>query len=442
MSRSRRMRFAVFVQGTGNHIAGWRMPGASDTNESIAVMQRIAATAERGLLDLLFVSDGLSTKVKGDHPSFVTRLEPTTLLAALSVTTRSLGLGGTMSTTYSDPFTTARVFASLDHLSHGRAAWNAVTSSSAAAAGNFSRAGHPDHDHRYEIAEEFVDVVKGLWDCWDDDAVVRNRDTGAFVDIGKIRPLDHVGRYFQVKGPLNMSRCPSGHPVIIQAGASEAGQKFAARTADVVFTVVQDLAEARLLYTSFKALLPRFGRAPEHCHLLPGVMPFIAESDAAAKELLDQLQGFLDAENALALVSARIGHDLSGYPLDGPVPELPPTDMSRAFARTLMSAARRENMTLRDLYNLVAAARGHWVIYGSPNRVADILEEWFLTGAADGFVVLPPWFPGQFDAFVDQVIPTLQHRGLFRTAYEGATLRENLGLPRPGIRTGLGTVAE
>ncbi|WP_149536769.1 LLM class flavin-dependent oxidoreductase [Siccirubricoccus phaeus] len=442
MSRSRCMRFAVFVQGTGNHIAGWRLPGASDNGESLAVMQNIAATAERGLFDLLFVSDGLATKVKGDHPSFVARLEPTTLLAALAVTTRHLGLGGTMSTTYSDPFTTARAFASLDHLSQGRAAWNAVTSSAAAAAANFSRAGHPEHDHRYEIAEEFVDVVKGLWDCWEDDALPRNRETGLFVDPAKVRTLDHVGRYFQVKGPLNMSRCPSGHPVIIQAGASAAGQNFAARTADVVFTVVQDLVEARRHYAGFKALLPRFGRQPEHCHLLPGVMPFIAESDAAAKALLDQLQGFLDAENALALVSARIGHDLSGYPLDGPVPELPPTDMSHAFAQTLMSAARRDNMTLRDLYNLVAAARGHWVIYGSPTRIADIMEEWFLTGAADGFVVLPPWFPGQFDAFVDQVIPILQQRGLYRTAYEGTTLRENLGLPRPGSHRGVGAAAQ
>jgi alkanesulfonate monooxygenase SsuD/methylene tetrahydromethanopterin reductase-like flavin-dependent oxidoreductase (luciferase family) len=245
-----------------------------------------------------------------------------------------------------------------------------------------------------------------------------------------------------VKGPLNMSRSPSGHPVIIQAGASAAGQGFAARNAEVVFAVVQDLAEAQASYAGFKALLPQHGRTPAQCHILPGVMPFIAATDSQAKDLLDELQGFLDSKNALQLVSARIGHDLSGFPLDGPVPELPPTDMSHAFNRTLMAAARRQNMTLRDLYNLVAAARGHWVTYGSPRRIADTLEEWFTGHAADGFIILPPWFPGQFDAFVDQVVPELQRRGLFRTAYAGRTLRENLGLARPPGRGGLRAAAE
>ncbi len=436
MAQPRRMRLAVFVQGTGNHIAGWRMPGASASNESLAVLQNIAATAERGLFDLLFISDGLATKVRGDHPSFVTRTEPMIAMAALSATTRHVGLGATISTTYSDPYTVARGFASLDNISQGRAAWNIVTSSNAGSAANFSRTEHPEHDKRYEIAEEFVDVVKGLWDCWQDDAVVRDPATGVFVDPAKVQPLNHKGRYFQVVGPLSMSRSPSGHPVIIQAGASEAGQAFAARTAEVVFAVVQDLAEARQHYAAFKGLLPKYGRTEAQCHVLPGVMPFIGRTDQEARDLLAELQGHLDASNALTLVSARIGHDVSGLPLDAPVPDFPPTDMSHAFSRTLLAAARREEMTLRDLYNLIAAARGHWVITGSPMRIADILEEWFTTGAADGFNILPPWFPGQFDAFVDQVVPELQRRGLFRTAYEGTTLRENLGLSRPPGRQG------
>ncbi len=431
MAQPRRMRLAVFVQGTGNHIAGWRMPGASASNESLEVFQSIAATAERGLFDLLFISDGLATKVKGDHPSFVTRTEPMVAMGALAVTTRHVGLGATVSSTSSDPYTVARGFASLDNISKGRAAWNVVTSSNAGSADNFSRTAHPVHDKRYEIAEEFVDVVKGLWDCWEDDAVVRDATSGVFVDHTKVHQLNHKGRYFQVAGPLSMSRSPSGHPVIIQAGASASGQAFAARTAEVVFAVVQELEEARRNYAEFKALLPSYGRTPAQCHILPGVMPFIGRTDQEARDLLAELQGFLNADNALAMVSARIGHDVAGLPVDGPVPEFPPTDMSHAFSRTLLAAAARENMTLRDLYNLIAAARGHWVITGSPKRIADILEEWFTTGAADGFNILPPWFPGQFDAFVDQVVPELQRRGLFRTAYEGTTLRENLGLARP-----------
>jgi FMN-dependent oxidoreductase (nitrilotriacetate monooxygenase family) len=425
------MRLAVFVQGTGNHIAAWRLPGADASNESLAVLSRIAATAERGLFDLLFVSDGVHFNPRGDHPSFTARLEPTTLLGALSVTTRHLGLGGTMSTTYSDPFTVARAIASLDHLSGGRAAWNAVTSSNAGAAANFSRGAHMPHDDRYAQAEEFVDVVTGLWDCWGDDAVVRDRAGGVYVDPARIRALEHDGPHFQVRGPLNMSRSPSGRPVILQAGASDAGLRFAARAADIAFTVAHSLEEAQAHYAGFKAMLPAFGRAPCDCHVLPGVMPFIGRTDQEAKDLLDRLQGFLDPANALALVSNRIGHDLSGYPLDGPVPELPPTDMSHGFARSLLARARREGMTLRDLYNLTAAARGHWVTTGSPGRIADTLEAWFTGGAADGFIIMPPVFPQQFDLFVEAVVPELQRRGLFRTAYEGATLRENLGLARP-----------
>lgn len=431
MAAPRRMHLALFVQGTGNHIAGWRMPGATDSNESLAVLQGIAATAERGLFDLLFVSDGLHVNLRGDHPSFVARLEPTTLLGALCATTRHIGLGATMSTTYSDPFTVARAMASLDHLSGGRAAWNAVTSSNAGAAPNFSRAAHLQHDDRYDVAEEFVDVVTGLWDCWSDDAVPRDRESGVYLDAERVRPLNHVGPHFQVRGPMNMSRSPSGRPVILQAGASAAGLEFAARVADIAFVVAHGIEEARAHSVSFKAMLPRFGRTAEQCRVLPGVMPFIGRTDQEAKDLLDRLQGFLDPANALALVSNRIGHDLSGYPLDGPVPDLPQTDMSHGFARSLMAMARRENMTLRDLYNLTAAARGHWVTTGSPRRIADTLEAWFSTGAADGFIVMPPFFPGQFDAFVDEVVPELQRRGLFRTAYEGRTLREHLGLARP-----------
>ena len=285
---------------------------------------------------------------------------------------------------------------------------------------------------RYEIATEFVDVVRGLWDTWDDGAIVADKATGTFLDKSKVRPLDHKGRFFSVKGPLNIERSPQGHPLIIQAGGSPPGQELSARSADLVFSVVNgDPASAKAAYDGLKQRVVKHGRLPEHVPILPGVMPIIGETDEQAKEQLARLQSWLTPTNALALVSQRLGHDISGYPLDGPVPDFPQTDRGQAFSRTLLEMARREKMTLRDLYNVTAAARGHWVIYGTPKRIADIFEEWFVGGMADGFVVMPAYFPGAFDDFVDLVVPELQRRGLFRTEYSGSTLRDHLGLQRP-----------
>ncbi len=426
------MHLGVFVLGTGNHIAGWRHPGAADSFQDLATIQAIAATAERGCFDLLFLGDGLKAGID-DHPSFTARFEPLTMLAALAATTTRVGLGATSSTTYGAPFTVARAFASLDHLSHGRAAWNAVTSSAADSAGNFGRT-HPKHDQRYEIAEEFVDVVRGLWDCWDDGAIIADRATGQYIDPAKVRPLDHAGTHFQVKGPLNIGRCPQGHPVILQAGSSAPGLALAARTADVVFSVVQDLDEARIAYATLKSLLPAHGRTPADLKILPGIMPVIGRTKAEARDLLATLQSYVDDRNGMAMLSSRLGPDMSRYAWDDPVPDLPLPDASHGFARTMLSKARRERMTIRQLYDLTAAARGHWVIADTPEGIADILQEWFETGAADGFNILPPWFPGAFDDFVDQVVPELQRRNLFRTAYTGPTLRDHLGLHRPPNR--------
>ena len=426
----RQMHLGVFVLGTGNHSAGWRYPGAMTTGCSFPVMVSIARIAERGKFDLFFISDSLAMD-PGDHPSFVSRFEPTTLIGALSAVTTHIGLGATVSTSFGEPYHVARAFASLDHLSGGRAAWNVVTSSASAAALNFSRERHYDHDLRYEIATEFVDVVRGLWDCWDDGAIVADRATGTFLDASKVRPLNHKGRFFSVAGPLNMQRCPQGHPVIIQAGGSPPGQELSARCADLVFSVVNgDAASAQAAYESFKQRVIRHGRPPEAVPILPGVMPIIGETDEAAKEQLARLQSWLSSSNALTLVSARLGHDISGYPLDGPVPQFPQTDRGQAFSKALFEMARREKMTLRDLYNITAAARGHWVICGTPKKIADILEEWFTGGMADGFVVMPAYFPGAFDDFVDRVVPELQRRGLYRSEYEGTTLRDHLGLAR------------
>jgi FMN-dependent oxidoreductase (nitrilotriacetate monooxygenase family) len=427
----RQMHLGVFVLGTGNHSAGWRYEGATASNCSWPVLQSIARIAERGKFDLFFISDSLAMD-PGDHPSFVSRFEPTTLIGALSAVTRHIGLGATVSTSFGEPYHVARAFASLDHLSGGRVAWNVVTSTNSAAALNFSRERHYEHDLRYEIATEFVDLVRGLWDCWDEDAVVADRATGTFLDASKVRPLNHKGRFFSVRGPLNMQRCPQGHPIIIQAGGSPPGQELSARSADLVFSVVNgDPTAAKSAYDGLKQRVVKHGRAPEDLAILPGVMPIIGETEAQAKEQLDRLQSWLTSTNALTLVSQRLGHDISGYPLDGPVPEFPQTDRGQAFSKALFDMARREKMTLRDLYNVTAAARGHWVVYGTPQRIADIFESWFSGGMADGFVIMPAFFPGAFDDFVDKVVPELQRRGLFRREYEGTTLRDHLGLAPP-----------
>jgi len=428
----RQMHLGVFVVGTGNHIAGWRHPGAADSFQSLPVIQQIARTAERGKFDLIFLGDNLNME-PGMHPSFAARFEPLTMLAALATTTTHVGLGATASTTYGEPWTVARMFASLDHLSGGRAAWNAVTSSGGKAAANFGRE-HPAHDARYERAEEFVDVVRGLWDCWDDGAILADRQTGRYIDPTKVRSLDHEGRFFRVKGPLNIGRCPQGQPVILQAGSSGPGMALAARTADVVFSVVQDLEEAQAAYAALKNRLPAYGRDPDQLSVLPGVMPVIGRTRQEARDLLGTLQSYVDSSNAMVMLSSRLGQDMSRYDLDAPVPDLPLPDSSHGFARAMLAKARRENMTLRDLYNLTGAARGHWVICGTPADIADTLQEWFEVRAADGFNILPPYFPGAFDDFVDLVVPELQRRGLFRHAYTGTTLREHLGLPRPRSR--------
>lgn len=427
----RQMHLGLFLLGTGSHSAGWRYPGAIDSFQDFAAIQKIGATAERGCFDLIFMGDNLNADLSA-HPSYTLRLEPLTMLAALSTSTRHIGLGATVSTTYSDPFSVARMFASLDHISGGRAAWNAVTTSNAAVGANFGTV-HPDHARRYEMAGEFLDVVKGLWDCWDDDAIVADKASGLYIDPAKVRALDHDGTFFKVKGPVNIGRAPQGHPVVLQAGGSEPGMNLAARTADVVFSVVQDLDEAKAAYASLKNRLPLFGRTAGQVTVLPGVMPVVGRTDREARDKLNALQAFIGGGNALGVLSERFGVDFSTHDLDGPIPELPVADTYHSFTRVLLAKARREQMSLRDLYSLTAAARGHWVLCGAPETIADTLQQWFEAGAADGFNVMPPYFHEGFDDFVDLVVPILQERGLFRRGYEGDTLRSHFGLERPGV---------
>ena len=417
----RQMHMGVFVLGTGNHTAGWRYDGAATSHMQLPVIQEIAQIAERGKFDLLFISDAMVMDPT-DHPSFMCRFEPTTLISVLSASTSHIGLGATVSTSFSEPFNVARIFGSIDHLSGGRAAWNVVTSSNPKGGAETSTATSIwSTSFRYQRAEEFVDVVKGLWDCWDDGAIVADKTSGRYIDESKVCALDHKGRFFQVKGPVNMSRCPQGHPVIIQAGGSPSGLELAARTADVVFPVVQDLEAARTAYADLKGRMERYGRSPNELAVLPGVMPIIGASDAEAREKLSQLQSLADpdetqrpwspAESAMTCPAMRSTSRC--------LPP-PPSQGSRTFSHVLYETARREKMTLRDLYNLTAAARGHWVVCGTPQSISDTLEEWFLAGAADGFNVLPPYFPGAFADFVDLVVPELQRRWPLSVGLPGA----------------------
>jgi N-acetyl-S-(2-succino)cysteine monooxygenase len=441
MTKNSHMHLGVFVLGTGHHVAGWRLKEAQAGAENFKLIEQIALTAERGKFDLIFFADALNTGPKV-HPSVMVRLEPLTLLAALAMRTSHIGLAATASSTYSDPYNLARAFATIDHLSGGRAAWNVVTGAFPEAAANFGHANHPPHDLRYAIATEFVKVVKGLWDSWEDDAIVMDKHSGQFADIAKMHELNHKGEYFSVKGPLNVSRPPQGYPVIIQAGASDVGRDLASSIGEIIFAVQQDLTAAKIFAADLRARAVKAGRNPNHMKIMPGVCPIIGTSEADAKAKLAALGDFSDPVSALKVLSERLGHDLSSYPLDGPVPTLPTSTIMQGHAATLSALAKKHNMTLRELRDYAASAMGHRLLLGTPEQIADGLEEWFVAGAADGFNIMPPWFPGAFEDFVDQVVPILQKRGLFRTEYSGHTLRDHLGLPRPAHpRAGISTDA-
>jgi FMN-dependent oxidoreductase (nitrilotriacetate monooxygenase family) len=434
------MRLGVFVQTPGHHVAGWRHPEAvTDGWPNLPLMKHIAATAERGKFDMFFLGDGFATGY-GEHPSTIGKFEPLTLLSALAMTTSRLGLAATASTTYAEPYHIARAFASLDHLSGGRAAWNVVTTAYAKSAAVFGRR-HPPHAERYVMAGEFVEACRILWDCWDDDAFIADKKAGLFVRPGSLHVPTFKGRYFAVEGGLNVPRPPQGHPVLIQAGSSGPGQALAARIADVVFTAQNDLGEALAFHRGLKALVTEFGRAADQVLVMPGVFPVIGRTRKEAQEIFAELNGDIDTAQAFTVLSERLGADMSVYPLDEPVPELPESEHLKSRAALLAAMARRERLTLRELYYRVAAARGHLLLVDSATGIADVLEAWFRAGAADGFNVMPPFFPGQFDAFVDGVVPILQERGLFRTEYAGTTLRDHLGLLRPADARGNGSPA-
>jgi FMN-dependent oxidoreductase (nitrilotriacetate monooxygenase family) len=432
------IKLGAFLLNTGHHVAAWRHPDAqADGGLNLAHYRQAAQTAERAKFDMVFLADGVA--VRRDHNleslsryGQIVHFEPLTLLSALAAVTEHVGLVATASTTYNEPYHIARKFASLDYLSNGRAGWNVVTSATDAEAKNFNREQHMDHALRYERAREFLQVVKGLWDSWDDDAFLRDKETGIYIDTAKLHTLNHKGKHFSVHGPLNVARPLQGYPVIVQAGASDDGQDFAASTAEVIFTAQQTLADAQAFYAGIKGRLAAYGRSPEHLKIMPGIFPVIGRTAEDARAKYEQLQALIHPSVGLALLSGNVGgFDLSGYPLDGPLPDLPETNLNKSRLKLVTDLARRENLTIRQLYLAIAGARGHRTIWGTPEQIADELEGWFVNHAADGFNIMPPYLPGGLDEFVDLVVPILRQRGLFRSEYEGATLRENLGLPRP-----------
>ncbi|MFM1652124.1 LLM class flavin-dependent oxidoreductase [Brevibacillus sp. B_LB10_24] len=430
----KQLKLGVFLAGTGHHVASWRHPQAQpDRSLDFAYFQQLAQTAERGKLDMLFLADSLSI-APDSHPNVLTRFEPFTLLAALAVVTSKIGLAATATTTYSEPFHIARQFASLDHLSGGRAGWNVVTCSVESTALNFSQEAHPEHSLRYKRAEEFVEVVKGLWDSWEEDAFVRDKASGVYFDPHKWHELHHKGEFFSVRGPLDTARSPQGQPVIIQAGSSQTGQHLAARTAEVVFTVQNNLSGAQAFYKSIKDKAAMYGRSPDEISIMPGIFPIIGETEAEAKEKFEELQDCILPSVGLGILSFFLGgFDLSPYPLDGPLPdlELLATNAEQTRFQMIKDMAKQENMTIRQLYKSFASSRGHHIFVGTPVQLADIMEEWAAQGGADGFNLMPPLLPEGLDLFVEQVVPILQERGSFRTEYTGSTLRDHLGLPKP-----------
>ncbi|WNR43652.1 LLM class flavin-dependent oxidoreductase [Paenibacillus roseipurpureus] len=435
MSPSKKqLHLNVFLMNTGHHEASWRHHQTEPEHiTDIRYFQKIAKIAEQAKFDSLFLADGLAVSQNIKHGAFV-GLEPFTLLSALASVTEHIGLIGTVSTTYNEPFHVARKFASLDHISKGRAGWNIVTSGSSFEASNFSKDEHLEHSKRYERAKEFLDVTTSLWDSWEDEALVIDRASGTFADRSKVREINHIGDAFKVRGPLNIPRSPQGYPVLVQAGSSEDGKEFAAQYAEAIFTAQQTLLEAQQFYSDVKTRLAKYGRSPDQLKILPGICPIIGRTEAEAKEKEQELNELTVPEYGLNQLSNMLGVDLFSYPLDGPLPELPSLSEingNKSRFQLVADLAQREKLTIRGLLHRLAGGRGHRTFAGTPIQIADQLEEWFLHGGADGFNVMPPYLPAGIEEFAQFVIPELQRRGLFRTEYSGSTLRGHLGLARP-----------
>ncbi len=433
-----KLRLGAFMRPVSIHTAAWRYPGGTpDANFNLDHITRYAQTLERGCFDAFFMADHLAVlNMPMDalkRSATVTSFDPLTLLPALAMMTSRLGLIATASTTFEPPYLIARRFASLDHISAGRAGWNIVTTSNPDAARNFGHKEQMEHGERYRRAREFYDVVTGLWDSWADDAFIRDVDSGVFLDPDRMHVLDHEGEFLSVRGPLNIARPVQGWPVIVQAGASEAGKQLAAETAELVFSSQRTLAEAKAFYADVKDRMAAAGRSRDHMKILPGALVFVGDSEAEAREKRSLLDSLVHYDSGIASLSISLGHDASGFDPDGPLPPIPESNASKSGRERMMKLARDEDLTVRQLAGRVGGYAGHAMV-GTAQGIADEMEAWLMEQGSDGFNIMFPYLPAGLDDFVDKVVPELQRRGLFRTEYEGVTLRENLGLPRPENR--------
>src|SRR5512138_3954912 len=434
----RQLHLGAFMRPISIHTGAWRYPGAyADANFNFQHLKRMAQTLERGKFDAFFMADHLAVlnmpieALKRSHT--VTSFEPFTLLSALSQATSRIGLVATGSTTFDAPYHIARRFASLDHISNGRAGWNIVTTSNPDAALNFGLDDHMEHAERYKRAREFYDVVTGLWDSFADDAFVRDVESGLFFDPAKMHVLDHNGKYLKVRGPLNIARPVQGWPVIVQAGASDDGRQLAAETAEAVFTGGGSLADGQKLYADIKGRAEKAGRNPDHLVILPGAFVVVGDSVEEAREKRELLDSRVHYDSAIASLSVQLGTDASGFDPDGQLPPIPETNASKSGRQRLVDVAARDKLTVRQLAQRVGGYGGLSFV-GTPQTIADQMEDWLVSRGSDGFNIMFPYLPAGLDDFVDKVVPELQRRGIFRTEYEGSTLRENLGLPRPKNR--------
>jgi FMN-dependent oxidoreductase (nitrilotriacetate monooxygenase family) len=438
MSGPRQLHLGAFMRPTTIHTGAWRYPGAfPDANFNLAHIKRFAQTLERARFDAFFMADHLAVlnmpldALKHSHT--VTSFEPFTLLSALAMVTEHIGLVATGSTTFDLPYHVARRFASLDHLSGGRAGWNIVTTSNPDAALNFGMTDHMEHGERYRRAREFYDVVTGLWDSWADDAFLRDVEHGIFFDPDKLHTLNHKGKYLSVRGPLNIARPIQGWPVIVQAGASDSGRQLAAETAEAVFTPPATIAAGREFYADVKSRMQKAGRAREHMKIMPACFVIVGDTVEEARAKRAKLDSFVYYESGIASLSIALGLDASRFDPDKPLPEVPETNDSKSGRERAVQLGKRENLTVRQLAQRLGGYSGLAMV-GTVKTIADEMEEWLMTEASDGFTIMFPYLPEGLEDFCDKVVPELQRRGIFRREYEGKTLRENLGLPRPENR--------
>ncbi|MGA5542956.1 LLM class flavin-dependent oxidoreductase [Mycobacterium sp. NPDC051198] len=434
---ARQLHLNAFLRNIGQHEAAWRLPETDLSGiTDIAHYIELARIAERGKLDAVFFADHPVLKDQTEFRPF-DALDPITLVAALAGATTNVGLIATASTTYNDPYGLARRFATLDHVSRGRAGWNVVTTANASAAANFGVPNHPDPEARYQRADEFLQVALRLWDSWEDDAIVGDKDAPRFVDPAKIHAINHSGAYFDVAGPLEVPRSPQGHPVLFQAGSSEPGKDLAARYAEAIFTAQPTLDEACDFYRDVKARIRRFGRNPDQVHILPGLSTIIGGTEAEAQRRKRELEELTVPDYGLEQLSAIVGFAVTKDDLDRKL-TFPAEDPGDTFIKSRLTLVKRlvetDNLTVRELLLRLSSGRGHRLFAGTPEQVVDTIEEWFTTGAADGFNLIPPALPSSLTDFVDHVVPELQRRGIFREEYTGTTLRDHLGLDRPANR--------